>query len=194
MKCLKVLCKHNHVSRDSQQRSRALAGCHWLRFLDPLLGADLGKGNSSLRIKCNALRKHGFRSQWGQRDPGPRVPIATDPGPVGDHGEGTQGLSHATSRPISAPWSPLLLKGRSFTYRHIFLTYVEHLQNEPLTFYIFWTAIQTLALLLTNRPFFLIAWTLEWEWLVLIFHEFDGQIQRGHGENNDWGKVNLMAA
>lgn len=63
MKCLKVLCEHNHVPRDPQHGAHALAVSHWLRFLDPLLRADLGKGNPSLRIKWDALREHGSRSQ-----------------------------------------------------------------------------------------------------------------------------------
>ena len=93
MKCLMVLCEHNHVSRNSEHDSHVLAGCHCLRCLDPLLKADFGQRNQMCLEKTwvqKASEAKGTQSPYSYR-PRPNW------GPQIDHS--SQGLLQATCRP-----------------------------------------------------------------------------------------------
>lgn len=118
----------------------------------------------------------GLESQWGQRNPGPRVPTATDQGPTGDHRETAHlKVSHKLHVDlVSAPCSSLAVKRKEFYIEeHLYvkqLTYVEQLQNEPLL--LFLNYHPSLGITVKKWPFFLIAWASEWEQFALIFHVF----------------------
>jgi len=144
----------------------------------------------------------GLESQWGQRDPGPRVPTATDQGPMGDHRETSHlKVSHNLHADlVSTPCSSLAVKRKE-------LYLEEHFS------YLCWASAKWasyLLLFLNHHPSLGIAvnkWALFPNCVslrmvmvcfnlsvLLVLKSFDGRIQRGHDENDDWGKMNLMAA